>query len=77
MTQTQAILSRLQRGGILTPLDALNDPDIRAMRLSERIRELQKVGYEIEHIPFKTPTGKNVMSYRLKKKVLTYLPGII
>lgn len=66
MNQNEAILQRLQSGVTLTPLDALNDPEIRAMRLSERIREIQKQGYDIEHLRVKTATGKTVAGYRMK-----------
>lgn len=69
MTQNEAILRRLRNGEVLTPLEALNDPEIRAMRLSERIREIEKHGYEIEHLRVKTPTNKTVAGYLLKTDI--------
>ena len=34
-------------------------------RVSERIRELERLGYLIEHEPEKTPRGKRIMRYKL------------
>ena len=65
MNQNDAILWRLQRGDILTPLDALNDPDIRSMKLATRISELIAQGHEIEKFDYETESGKWVKAYRM------------
>lgn len=63
MTQTQAIRAALESGATLTPLDALQR--FGTLRLSERIRELEREGMLVEHEPYVTSSGKRVMSYRL------------
>lgn len=65
MNQNDAILWRLQRGDILTPLDALNDPKIRTMKLATRISELIAQGYDIEKFDYETSSGKHVKAYRM------------
>ncbi len=65
-SQRDLILNYLQNVGTITPIEALHG--FGCFRLSERIREIEALGYQVEHIPFKTPTGKRVMSYRLKPK---------
>lgn len=65
-SQNNAILKRLQMGHTLTPLEALNDPDIRSMRLGARIWELKKQGHPIEKVSVKT-NGKTVAGYRMWK----------
>ena len=62
MSQTDAILQYLTTGATLTPLEALNK--FGTLRLSERIRELEAEGVQINHIPVKVGK-KRVMSYRL------------
>lgn len=64
-SQNAAILARLQRGDTITPLDALNDPDIRCQRLAARIWEIKKTVPEIEKVPIRTPGGATVAGYRL------------
>lgn len=66
-SQNAAVLARLQRGDTLTPLEALNDPSIRSMRLGARIWDLRhKYGHpEIEKITVTTADGKHVAAYRL------------
>lgn len=66
MTQNEAILRRLQRGGLLLPLDALNDPDIRTMKLATRIGELISEGHDIEKMDIGLDSGKTVKGYRLR-----------
>ena len=68
MTQRQAILKRLQRGETLTPFEALHDPEIGSMRLSERIRELMRDGHDIERGRVKVESGKIVAAYKLRPK---------
>lgn len=65
MNQHEGILWRLRRGDVLTPLDALNDPHIRTMKLSTRCGELIEMGHEIEKFDYVTPTGKRVKAYRM------------
>jgi len=67
-SQTDIILKRLQQGRILTPLDALDDPEIRSLRLGARIWELKKDGYDIETMTVKTESGKHVAAYKLRWK---------
>lgn len=68
MTQSEAILKRLQNGETLTPLDALNDPEIRCMRLSARAWELGEAGHDIEKISVRVGE-KTVAAYRLRRIV--------
>ena len=63
-TQCDKVLRMLQAGGHVTPLSALKSAG--SLRLSQRIIELEKMGWEIEHIPYKFKSGRRVMSYRLK-----------
>lgn len=65
--QREAILWRLQRGDVLTPLDALNDPEIRSMKLATRISELIEQGHEIDKFDYVTPSGKRVKAYRMAR----------
>lgn len=65
MNQHEGILWRLRRGDVLTPLDALNDPEIRTMKLASRISELIEQGHEIEKFDYVTPTGKRVKAYKM------------
>lgn len=64
MTQCDLIRASLECGETLTPLDALTR--FGCLSLSQRIGELEREGgMAIEHVPYTTPTGKHVMSYRL------------
>lgn len=65
MNQHEGILWRLRRGDILTPLDALNDPEIRTMKLATRISELIDMGHEIDKVDYVTPSGKRVKAYSM------------
>ena len=64
MTQNARLLNWLEthQNG-LTQLEAFNA--LGCCRLSERIRELKRLGYLIEHSPEKTANGARVMRYRL------------
>lgn len=55
------LFSRLLDGQVLTPLSALRFAG--TLRLSERIRELQRNGVVIHKKRVKTRSGKHVMSY--------------
>jgi hypothetical protein len=67
-SQTDIILKRLQEGRVLTPLDALNDPEIRSFRLGARIWDLKKQGFDIETKTIETESGKRVAAYRLRPR---------
>lgn len=69
MSQSDAILKRLSRGDALSPLDALNDPDISSLRLGARIHELKREGHDIETVKVRTPSGKNIAVYRLRRRM--------
>jgi len=62
MSQQTQILAYLKRGCGITPLTALDK--FGCFRLSERIRELERAGHAIEHIPYNFGK-KRVMSYKL------------
>lgn len=66
MTQNDALLARLQRGGILTGWDALHDKTIGTMKLATRIGELIRQGHDIEKLDIVTSEGKRIKGYRLK-----------
>ena len=63
MTQNAKLLNYLERHpqGI-TQLEAFNT--LGCCRISERVRELERLGYVIEHAPEKI-NGARVMRYRL------------
>jgi hypothetical protein len=63
-TQNYKILCWMQANGAITPLDALDYAG--SFRLSERCRELEGMGWEMERKRVKTAGGAHVMSYRLK-----------
>ena len=64
-TQCRALLDWMQDTGLaVTPLSALKIAG--SFRASERFRELEAMGWEIERGWFKTATGARVRSYRLK-----------
>ena len=64
MTQNGKLLAFLEShpNGI-TQLEAFNTLGI--CRLSERCRELQRLGYVLSHTPEKTPSGARFVRYRL------------
>ena len=59
MTQNAKLLWHLSSGNSVTQLDAFNQFGI--CRLSERIRELERLGWTIKHESVSVPTreGKN------------------
>lgn len=66
MTQKQLILQKLETGEWVSLADALNmNPP--CYRLSERIRELKKLGYEIESRRVK---NKTYQEYKLVSSIL-------
>lgn len=66
-SQKIAILKRLERGDTITGLDALNDPDIRTMKLATRISELISQGHKIDKIDVETPSGKRIKAYKIHR----------
>ena len=62
MTQTAVILAALQRGESITTLEASDK--YRICRLSERVRELERMGYRIDHKPERL-NGKRWVRYSL------------
>ena len=65
-SQEQQILSALQAGRKLTPIDALNDFD--CMRLGARIRDLREKGFDIRTEDFVTRSGKHVALYSIRER---------
>jgi hypothetical protein len=62
-TQNYKILCWMQANGAITPADAYEYCG--CLRLSERARELQAIGWEMEKGWVKTRNGATVRSYRL------------
>tara|TARA_R110002051_G_scaffold145245_3_gene218255 strand:- start:22214 stop:22423 length:210 start_codon:yes stop_codon:yes gene_type:complete len=46
-SQKDAVLRSLKSGFPMTPVDAMNDPEIRSMRLAAIIHDLRDEGYTI------------------------------
>ena len=64
MTQAEAILSHLQSGKPITPIEALNE--FGCFRLGARIHELRQDGYSIEsEIVTDQRTGKHYARYSM------------
>lgn len=63
-TQNWGILAYMKTYGPITPVEALRA--CKSFRLSERIRELEALGWQIERGWFKTAGGARVRTYRLK-----------
>lgn len=63
-TQNWEILAYMQTYGQITPLDALEV--CWCMRLSQRIIELEALGWNISHQWVRLPSGKRVMGYSLR-----------
>ena len=64
MSQTEAILSHLQAGKPITPLEALDEYG--CFRLGARIHELKKDGYPIKsEIVTDSHTGKHYARYSM------------
>ena len=64
-TQNLAIRRHLNSGKGITSLAALRK--FGCFRLAARIYDLEKSGMSIEHLRYKTPSGKHCVSYRRKK----------
>ena len=64
MNQTHKILSYLEQGNEITPLDALYKFGV--FRLGARIWELREAGYNID-TKIVTRNGKHFASYRLER----------
>lgn len=63
-TQTESILSDLEQGKRITPLDALEDYG--CFRLGARIFNLRKDGHPIARDMIKLPNGKRVAEYYME-----------
>ena len=63
MSQKAAILKHLQRGRALTPVEALEM--FGSFRLSERIREIEKLGVPVQRTWVQTYNGARVRCYRM------------
>lgn len=63
MTQLPRLLAYLQTHAGITQLEAFNT--LGCCRLSERVRDLERLGYVIEHRPEKTQGGARVVRYLL------------
>jgi len=63
MTQNARLLNYLESNGGITQLESFSTLGI--CRLSERVRELERLGFVIEHTPEMTPGGARVMRYSL------------
>ena len=63
MNTNERILEYLQKGNSITPIEALDK--FGCFRLSARIWELKKDGYDIETV-IETNGNKKLASYRLK-----------
>lgn len=68
MTQNQEILQYLKKGGTLTQLEAADR--FKCWRLSGRILDLRRKGFDIRTRLIKTSTGKIVAEYYLATKIL-------
>lgn len=62
LTQKQQVLRHMRRHGYITTLIAFDKYDI--CRLSERVRELERDGYLINHTPIRRG-GKHYVAYSL------------
>lgn len=63
ISQTEAILTALQAGRRLTPLDALND--FGCFRLGARVWDLRRAGHNIKSDTHTTDSGARVAVYYL------------
>lgn len=61
MSQIDTLKAHLEAGNSITPLQALELCG--SLRLSERIRELEREGMLIDHEMVKLPSGKRVCRY--------------
>ena len=65
MSQTSAILSDLQEGRILTPLDALKRHGV--FRLAARVNDLREAGFPVQTETVEV-NGKRIAAYWLPLK---------
>ena len=65
MTQKSRLLDYLQTHDGITTLEASDE--LRICRLSERARELERLGFLIDHEPERTASGARVIRYRLQR----------
>ena len=66
MTQNAQLLNWLEsHNNGITTLEASDN--LRICRLSERIREIERLGFLIEHEPERTAGGARVIRYRLQR----------
>ena len=66
MTQNAQLLNWLEsHNNGITTLEASDN--LRICRLSERIREIERLGFLIEHEPERTAGGAGVIRYRLQR----------
>ena len=63
MTQNARLLNYLERNDGITTAEASDK--LRVFRLSQRIIELEALGYRISHTPETTSAGARVIRYRL------------
>ena len=69
MSQEDELLKRLEKGDLITKLDALNDPNIRCFNLPGRIKDLRKRGIFTETEMVKIDSGKRIGVYKLARRV--------
>ena len=62
-SQSDKIAALLNKGRTITPLQALDKFD--CFRLSARIKNLRDAGMNIQTIPCRTISGKNIAKYKL------------
>ncbi len=66
MSQSEAVLRRLQRKGSITALQAFKEID--CMRLAARVHDLRSRGYQIETEQLELKSGKTIARYRYYSK---------
>ena len=64
MTQNDMVLSHLQKGLTLTPMQALTR--FRTSRLAARVNDLKRAGHDIQKVMIRTNTGARVAQYAMK-----------
>lgn len=63
MTQNAKLLRYLEQHGSITTAEATDN--LRIFRVSERIRELEALGWRFDHLPHTTEGGARVIRYKL------------
>ena len=66
MTQCAKLLHYLETHNGITTFEATLNLGI--CRLSERVREMERLGYDIDHDPETTPSGHHIIRYRLRNR---------